>query len=123
MIDNMQFGRMFLAGDSAHIVPPTGAKGLNLAIADINNLANGIIDFYENDNEELLKNYTTKCLSRVWRVQDFSNFMTYLCHKQSEEGTFENQLQKSKFDYLTISEAYQKTIAENYVGLPFDTFA
>jgi p-hydroxybenzoate 3-monooxygenase len=69
-----------------------------------------------------LKNYTKTCLSRVWRVQDFSNFMTYLCHKQTEEGTFENQLQKAKFDYLTISEAYQKTIAENYVGLPYETF-
>jgi p-hydroxybenzoate 3-monooxygenase len=122
MIDNMQFGRMFLAGDSAHIVPPTGAKGLNLAIADINNLAIALINYYQNNDEELLKNYTHKCLARVWRVQDFSNFMTYLCHKQSEEGTFEHQLQKAKFDYLTISEAYQKTIAENYVGLAYETF-
>jgi p-hydroxybenzoate 3-monooxygenase len=122
MIDNMQYGRLFLAGDSAHIVPPTGAKGLNLAVADIRNLANGLIAFYESGSEEGLENYTKKCLSRVWRVQDFSNFMTYLCHKQSEEGSFESQLQKSKFDYLTISEAYQKTIAENYVGLPFEAF-
>jgi p-hydroxybenzoate 3-monooxygenase len=123
MIDNMQFGRLFLAGDSAHIVPPTGAKGLNLAIADVHNLANGLIDYYKKASEEGLKNYTTKCLARVWRVQDFSNFMTYLCHKQSEEGSFESKLQKSKFDYLTISEAYQKTIAENYVGLPYELFA
>lgn len=122
MIDNMQFGRLFLAGDSAHIVPPTGAKGLNLAVADIHNLANGLVDFYQSGSEEGLNNYTKKCLARVWRVQDFSNFMTYLCHKQTEEGSFESQLQKSKFDYLTISEAYQKTIAENYVGLPYDTF-
>jgi p-hydroxybenzoate 3-monooxygenase len=122
MIDNMQFGRLFLAGDAAHIVPPTGAKGLNLAVADIHNLANGLIDFYKNENDEGLQNYTKKCLARVWRVQDFSNFMTYLCHKQSEEGSFEQLLQKSKFDYLTISEAYQKTIAENYVGLEFDLF-
>ena len=122
MIDNLQFGRLFLAGDSAHIVPPTGAKGLNLAIADIHNLANALIEFYQSENEESLQNYTKKCLSRVWRVQDFSNFMTYLCHKQAEEGTFENHLQKAKFDYLMLSEAYQKTIAENYVGLPFESF-
>ena len=122
MIDNMQFGRMFLAGDSAHIVPPTGAKGLNLAVADVHNLANAIIEFYKNGDEEFLKNYSKKCLARVWRVQDFSNFMTYLCHKQAEEGSFEQLLQKSKFDYLRISEAYQKTIAENYVGLAYDVF-
>ncbi len=122
MIDNMQFGRMFLAGDSAHIVPPTGAKGLNLAIADIYNLAKGFIEFYASEKENLLNNYTKKCLERVWRVQDFSNFMTYLCHKQSDEGSFESHLQKAKFDYLMISEAYQKTIAENYVGLPYDVF-
>lgn len=122
MIDNMQFGRMFLAGDSAHIVPPTGAKGLNLAVADIHNLATALIDFYKNGSEDKLTNYTQKCLSRVWRVQDFSNFMTYLCHKQADEGSFESHLQKAKFDYLTMSEAYQKTIAENYVGLPFEVF-
>jgi p-hydroxybenzoate 3-monooxygenase len=122
MIDNMQHGRLFLAGDAAHIVPPTGAKGLNLAVADIYNLANGLIDFYQNKSEESLNNYTQKCLARVWRVQDFSNFMTYLCHKQAENNTFDYHLQKSKFDYLTISEAYQKTIAENYVGLDFEIF-
>ncbi len=122
MIDNLQAGRLFLAGDAAHIVPPTGAKGLNLAVADVRNLAKGFIDYYKNDSKELLKNYSQKCVARVWRVQDFSNFMTYLCHKQAENGSFEQLLQKSKFDYLRISEAYQKTIAENYVGLPFEVF-
>jgi p-hydroxybenzoate 3-monooxygenase len=122
MIDNMQAGRLFLAGDAAHIVPPTGAKGLNLAIADVRNLAKGITDFYKNGSEESLNNYTKKCVARVWRVQDFSNFMTYLCHKQAENGSFEQLLQKSKFDYLRMSEAYQKTIAENYVGLSFESF-
>jgi p-hydroxybenzoate 3-monooxygenase len=122
MIDNMQHGRLFLAGDAAHIVPPTGAKGLNLAVADVHNLADALIDFYQNKSTTQLDNYTQKCLARVWRVQDFSNFMTYLCHKQTEEGTFESQLQKAKFDYLCISEAYQKTIAENYVGLPYSVF-
>lgn len=122
MIDNMQFGNLFLAGDSAHIVPPTGAKGLNLAVADVYNLAKGFIDFYKENNKENLDSYTKKCLERVWRVQDFSNFMTYLCHKQAEEGSFEQKLQEAKFDYLCKSESYQKTIAENYVGLPFDYF-
>jgi len=122
MIDNLQAGRLFLAGDAAHIVPPTGAKGLNLAVADVRNLAKGITDFYKNGSEEALNNYTKKCVARVWRVQDFSNFMTYLCHKQAENGSFEQLLQKSKFDYLRMSEAYQKTIAENYVGLPFESF-
>ncbi len=120
MIDNLQCGRLFLSGDSAHIVPPTGAKGLNLALADVRNLAKGITEFYQNGNNELLNNYTSKSLARVWRVQDFSNFMTYLCHKQA--GCFEQKLQKAKFDYLRISESYQKTIAENYVGLPYDLF-
>ena len=119
MIDNMQYERLFLAGDAAHIVPPTGAKGLNLAIADVHILANSLSNYYKNDNGQTLKDYTKKCLKRIWRVQDFSNFMTYLCHKQAEEDSFESHLQKAKFDYLTISEAYQKTIAENYVGLPF----
>jgi p-hydroxybenzoate 3-monooxygenase len=122
MIDNMQYGSLYLAGDSAHIVPPTGAKGLNLAIADVRNLANGIEQAIFQSEKSFLKNYTKTCLARVWRVQDFSNFMTYLCHKQSEEGSFEQMLQKSKFNYLRISESYQRTIAENYVGLPFELF-
>ena len=78
-----------------------------------------VSNYYKKNNGQTLTDYTKKCLKRVWRVQDFSNFMTYLCHKQAEEDSFESHLQKAKFDYLTISEAYQKTIAENYVGLPF----
>jgi p-hydroxybenzoate 3-monooxygenase len=120
MIDNMQYGRLFLAGDSAHIVPPTGAKGLNLALADVNNLALGLIAFFKNQDESILEKYTQKSLARVWRVQDFSNFMTNLCHTQ--ESDFEQKLQKAKFNYLQVSEAYRKTIAENYVGLPFEIF-
>ena len=122
MIDNMQNGRLFLAGDAAHIVPPTGAKGLNLAVADVYYLAEGLVDFFQKNDTSGLDNYTQKCLRRVWRVQDFSNFMTNLCHKTAENGSFEQRLQESKFDYLCISEAYQKTISENYVGLPFDVF-
>lgn len=122
MIDKMQHGRLFLAGDAAHIVPPTGAKGLNLAVADVHNLTNGLYEYFYHENPASLERYTERCLKRIWRVQDFSNFMTYLCHKQAEMGSFEQQLQQSKFDYLCISEAYQKTIAENYVGLPLDIF-
>jgi p-hydroxybenzoate 3-monooxygenase len=117
MIDNLQYGRLFLAGDAAHIVPPTGGKGLNLAVADIKWLATALTDFYKNNKEEKLQSYSADCLRRIWRAQDFSNFMTYLFHKQAEHGSFEYQLQKSKFEYLRLSKAYATTIAENYVGL------
>ena len=117
MIDNLQYGRLFLAGDAAHIVPPTGGKGLNLAVADIKWLAEALIHFYKNNKEDQLQAYTSNALRRVWRAQDFSNFMTYLFHKQAAHGSFEYYLQKSKFDYIRLSKAYATTIAENYVGL------
>jgi p-hydroxybenzoate 3-monooxygenase len=117
MIDKMQHGRLFLAGDAAHIVPPTGAKGLNLAVADVKILANGLISYFKQNDMYLLDNYTKTCLKRIWRVQDFSNFMTYLMHKQAPHGSFEYQLQKAKFDYIQYSKAQEMTIAENYVGL------
>ncbi|MDH3652197.1 MAG: 4-hydroxybenzoate 3-monooxygenase [Saprospiraceae bacterium] len=122
MIDNMQYGRLFLAGDAAHIVPPTGGKGLNLAVADVKHLAEGFIDYYHNNSMSSLDNYSLTALRRVWRAQDFSNFMTCLFHKQSDHGSFQYQLQKAKFDYIGISENYRTTIAENYVGLPFESF-
>jgi p-hydroxybenzoate 3-monooxygenase len=117
MIDNLQHGSLFLAGDAAHIVPPTGGKGLNLAVADIRILAKAFVQFYENGQKDLLDSYSQTALKRVWRAQDFSNFMTYLFHKQAEHGSFENLLQKSRFDYIGISPAQMTTIAENYVGL------
>ena len=117
MIDRMQFGNLFLAGDAAHIVPPTGGKGLNLAVADIRWLANAMIKYYENSDESLLKAYTSNCLRRIWRAQDFSNFMTYLFHKQAQHGSFEYQLQKARFEYIRLSKAQSMTIAENYVGI------
>lgn len=122
MIDNMQYGRLFLAGDAAHIVPPTGGKGMNLAVADVKHLAEGFIDFYKNNSVAGLDAYSQKALKRVWRAQDFSNFMTRLFHKQAEHGSFQYQLQKAKFDYIRISKNYATTIAENYVGLPFGVF-
>ena len=117
MIDNLQYGKLFLAGDAAHIVPPTGGKGLNLAVADIKWLSAALIHFYKNSKEDLLQAYTMNALRRVWRAQDFSNFMTYLFHKQAAQGSFEYHLQKAKFDYIKLSKAYATTIAENYVGL------
>jgi p-hydroxybenzoate 3-monooxygenase len=117
MIDNMQHGNLFLAGDAAHIVPPTGGKGLNLAVADIRWLSKAFVQFYETSTRDLLNNYSQNALRRVWRAQDFSNFMTYLFHKQAEHGSFENMLQKSRFDYIGLSKAQMTTIAENYVGL------
>ena len=117
MIDNLQHGRLFLAGDAAHIVPPTGGKGLNLAVADIRWLSAALVEFYKTGQNNLLENYTQNALRRVWRAQDFSNFMTYLFHKQAAHGSFENLLQRARFDYIGISAAQMTTIAENYVGL------
>ena len=117
MIDNLQYGKLFLAGDAAHIVPPTGGKGLNLAVADVRLMAAAFIDFYKKNVEEKLKSYTADCLRRIWRAQDFSNFMTQLFHLQHAHGSFDYQLQKAKFDYIKLSKACATTIAENYVGL------
>ncbi|GLU43944.1 4-hydroxybenzoate 3-monooxygenase [Allomuricauda sp. NBRC 101325] len=122
MIDNLSSGRLFLAGDAAHIVPPTGGKGLNLAIADVKHLVDGLIGFYKENETQLLDNYTELALRRIWRAQDFSNFMTTLLHKQDDHGSFTYQLQKAKFDYIKMSSAYRTTIAENYVGLPFESY-
>ena len=121
-IDNMQFGQLFLVGDAAHIVPPTGGKGLNLAIADVKHLVDGLVEYYDKGTRLGLENYSNIALKRIWRAQDFSNFMTTLFHKSDEHGSFTYQLQKAKFDYIKRSKAYATTIAENYVGLPFEQF-
>lgn len=122
MIDNMQHGRLFLAGDAAHIVPPTGGKGMNLAIADVKHLADGFKEFYGTGSQNGLDDYTKTALHRVWRAQDFSNFMTTLFHKQAEHGSFQYNIQKAKFDYIGLSDTAATNIAENYVGLPFESF-
>jgi p-hydroxybenzoate 3-monooxygenase len=113
----MQHGRLFLAGDAAHIVPPTGAKGLNLAVNDVRLLATALGAYYSDGSTEGLDGYTAGALRRVWRAQDFSNYMTQLLHDLGG-GDFQRQLQLARLDYLTRSEAAATSLAENYVGLP-----
>jgi p-hydroxybenzoate 3-monooxygenase len=113
----MQHGRLLLAGDAAHIVPPTGAKGLNLAVNDVRLLAPAIAPFVADGSREALDRYSTAALRRVWRAQDFSNFMTQLLHDLGG-GPFERNLQLARLDYLERSEAAARMLAENYVGLP-----
>jgi p-hydroxybenzoate 3-monooxygenase len=116
--ETMQYGRLFLAGDSAHIVPPTGAKGLNLAVADIQVLAKGISEFYLSGNEDTLERYSSICLQRVWKAQRFSWWMTTMLHRNVEQTPYEYGVQIAELDYVTSSEAAAKSLAENYVGLP-----
>jgi p-hydroxybenzoate 3-monooxygenase len=120
VVEPMQFGRLFLAGDSAHIVPPTGAKGLNLAIADIRVLANALKEFYASGRTELLIRYSEICLRRVWKVQRFSWWMTSLLHRSASTNPFDQRRQLAELDYLTSSRAATQSLAENYVGLPMD---
>ncbi len=112
----MRHGNLMLAGDAAHIVPPTGAKGLNLAIADVRLLAEALAAFYAGD-PALLDGYSAACLRRVWKVERFSWWMTRLLHR-FDEGAFAAQIQRAELDYVTSSRAAQTTLAENYVGLP-----
>ncbi len=119
----MRFGRLFLAGDAAHIVPPTGAKGLNLAIADVRVLADALIEHYRSGDTHLLDAYSTTALRRVWKAQRFSWFMTSLLHRFPDTTPWQQQLQLAELDYVTTSVAAQTSLAENYVGLPFDDSA
>ena len=113
----LRFGNLFLAGDAAHIVPPTGAKGLNLAVNDVRLLAAALSDRYTGGDQTGLDDYSTTALRRVWRAQDFSNYMTQLLH-QLGGGDFERQLQLARLDYLSRSRAAATSLAENYAGLP-----
>ncbi|HEY2401245.1 MAG TPA: 4-hydroxybenzoate 3-monooxygenase [Steroidobacteraceae bacterium] len=114
----MRFGRLFLAGDAAHIVPPTGAKGMNLAIADIQVLAQGLQAFYREGCTEGLDTYSSVCLSRVWKVQRFSWWMTSLLHRFDDETPFDHRRQLAELEYIVTSRAAAQSLAENYVGLP-----
>jgi p-hydroxybenzoate 3-monooxygenase len=116
----MQYGKLFLAGDAAHIVPPTGAKGLNLAVADVRILARAFEDFYAGGSAEKLQQYSATCLRRVWKVQRFSWWMTSMLHLFPGENAFDQRRQVAELDYVTSSRAGATTLAENYVGLPFD---
>ena len=118
VVDPMRYGRLFLAGDAAHIVPATGAKGLNLAVADVNVLAEALGEFYATGREDLLDAYSQRCLRRVWRVQHFSWWMTSMLHKAPDADPFSHQLQLSQLRYVTSSRAAAAPLAENYVGLP-----
>ena len=117
VVEPMQHGRLFLAGDAAHIVPPAGAKGLNLAVADVEVLAEALSSFYESGDESGLDGYSGRCLRRVWRVQHFSNFMTTMLHRAPGQDPFDAQLQMAQLEYVCRSEAAATSLAENYVGL------
>ncbi len=116
----MRYGQLFLAGDAAHIVPPTGAKGLNLAVADIRVLARGLVEHYRSGNDQHIDTYSETVLRRVWKVERFSWQLSTLMHQFPENSPFEKRMQRAEFDYLSQSEAASKSIAENYVGLPLE---
>ena len=117
----MQYGKLFLLGDAAHIVPPTGAKGLNLAVADVRVLVRGLVDVYKNGKRDGLADYTERCRKRVWKAQRFSAWMTSMLHRYENEDGFSHNLHLAELDYVTSSRAASTALAENYVGLPFDT--
>ena len=116
----MQHGRLFLAGDAAHIVPPTGAKGMNLAVADVRVLARGLAEFYSSGGTEILDAYSETCLRRVWKASRFSWWMTSMLHRFHDEDDFRYGLQLAELDYVTSSRAASTSLAENYVGLPME---
>jgi len=114
----MRFGRLFLAGDAAHIVPPTGAKGLNLAASDVGYLARGLTEFYAEKSNAGIDAYSARCLARIWKAERFSWWFTSLMHKFPETGAFGQRMQHAELEYLVGSKAASTALAENYVGLP-----
>ncbi|VXA54180.1 p-hydroxybenzoate hydroxylase (4-hydroxybenzoate 3- monooxygenase) [Acinetobacter proteolyticus] len=116
----MRFGKLFLAGDAAHIVPPTGAKGLNLAASDIAYLSNALIQYYVEGPDQGIQEYSEKCLQRVWKAERFSWWMTHLLHRFETESEFEHKLKQAELSYILGSTAGKTTLAENYVGLPYE---
>ncbi|MGX1744608.1 4-hydroxybenzoate 3-monooxygenase [Bosea sp. NPDC055353] len=115
----MRFGRLFLAGDAAHIVPPTGAKGLNLAASDVRYLFDAFREHYRDGSNAALDDYSTRALARVWKAERFSWWMTNLLHRFPERDGFDQRIQQAEFDYLVHSRAAATAVAENYVGLPY----
>ncbi|GAC1563198.1 MAG: 4-hydroxybenzoate 3-monooxygenase [Ktedonobacteraceae bacterium] len=120
VVEPMQYGRLFLAGDAAHIVPPTGAKGMNLAIADVRHLALALMQFYKKNQTDLLEAYSATCLRRVWRAEHFSWWMTSTLHRFPDDDPFQQRLQRAQLEHTVRSRAAATSLAENYVGLPFD---
>lgn len=116
----MRFGKLFLAGDAAHIVPPTGAKGLNLAASDIAYLSSALIQYYVDGSEQGIDEYSEKCLQRVWKAERFSWWMTHLLHRFETESEFDHKIKQAELSYILSSDAGQTTLAENYVGLPYE---
>ena len=116
----MQYGRLLLAGDSAHIVPPTGAKGMNLAFADVVYLSRALDDYFKRNDTARIESYTETCLRRVWKAQRFSWWMTQIMHVSPDETPFDRRRQLADLDYLTSSETAARSLAEQYVGLPLD---
>jgi p-hydroxybenzoate 3-monooxygenase len=119
VVEPMQYGRLFLAGDAAHIVPPTGAKGMNLAIADVAVLSRALTAWYAGRGEAELEAYSTTCLARVWKAERFSWWMTSMLHRNDRDDAFGRRLQLAELDYVVNSRAASQSLAENYVGLPF----
>ncbi|WP_339476015.1 MULTISPECIES: 4-hydroxybenzoate 3-monooxygenase [unclassified Pseudomonas] len=119
VVEPMQYGRMFLVGDAAHIVPPTGAKGLNLAASDVSTLFNILLKVYRDGRVDLLEKYSAICLRRVWKAERFSWWMTSMLHRFDDDA-FNQRISEAELEYFVDSEAGRKTIAENYVGLPYE---
>ncbi|GLK91379.1 4-hydroxybenzoate 3-monooxygenase [Pseudomonas turukhanskensis] len=120
VVEPMQYGRLFLLGDAAHIVPPTGAKGLNLAASDVSTLYRILLKVYGEGRTDLLEKYSEICLRRVWKAERFSWWMTSMLHRFPDTDAFSLRMQQTELDYFVSSEAGRKTIAENYVGLPYE---
>ena len=118
VFEPMRHGSLLLCGDAAHIVPPTGAKGLNLAASDVHYAAQALVAFFRDGDADAVAGYSAKALARVWKSERFSWALTKLMHRFPEDGPFERRMQRAELDYIASSEAAQRSIAENYVGLP-----
>jgi p-hydroxybenzoate 3-monooxygenase len=120
VVEPMQYGKLFLAGDAAHIVPPTGAKGLNLAASDVLVLSRALKEFYASGRKDLIESYSKTCLRRIWKAQRFSWWMTSMLHRFDTDNGFDQRRQLAELDYVTSSRAAAQSLAENYVGLPME---